>query len=104
MMKVSSEVDLATVRTLKYCIYSAPGKTNFYSDQCSNFCLPVRKEKRCIFHPQEYEMNLFYIPLLNTDTTSRAYRIGYAMGEFLPFVLLAIIFIWLMWRRYNASR
>jgi hypothetical protein len=38
------------------------------------------------------------------DTTSTAYRIGYAMGEFLPFVLMAIIFIWLMWRRYNKSR
>ena len=38
------------------------------------------------------------------DTTSTSYRIGYAMGEFLPFIVVAIIFIWLMWRRYNASR
>lgn len=38
------------------------------------------------------------------DTTSRAYRIGYAMGELIPFIILAIIFLWLIWKRYIKSR
>jgi lipopolysaccharide export LptBFGC system permease protein LptF len=41
--------------------------------------------------------------LLQTDTTSTTYKIGYEIGSWLPVMLLLIIFIWLAVRARKRS-
>lgn len=49
-------------------------------------------------------MLLLFFPLLNTDTTSAGYKAGYAIGELIPFMIIAAVFIWLMWKRYFSNK
>lgn len=38
------------------------------------------------------------------DTTSTGYKIGYEIGSWLPFIILAAAFIWMAVAAYRRSR
>ncbi len=38
------------------------------------------------------------------DTTSANYKIGYEIGSWLPFIILAAVFIWMAVNAYRRSR
>jgi lipopolysaccharide export LptBFGC system permease protein LptF len=38
------------------------------------------------------------------DTTSAQYKIGYEIGSWLPFIILAVIFIWMSVAAYRRSK
>ena len=42
--------------------------------------------------------------LFQTDTTGVGYKIGYQIGSWLPFLVLATIFIWLLLKAFKRSK
>ncbi len=45
-----------------------------------------------------------YTTAFTGDTTNAKYKSGYAFGELLPFSVMAIIFVWLIWRNYKRGK
>ncbi len=42
--------------------------------------------------------------LLQADTTDIGYQIGYQIGSWLPFIVVAIIFIAIIYNRYSFKK
>lgn len=42
--------------------------------------------------------------LIQVDTTSIGYQIGYQIGSWLPFVLVVVIFAFIIYRRYSFKK
>ncbi|MEL7119558.1 MAG: hypothetical protein AAFO07_08960 [Bacteroidota bacterium] len=42
--------------------------------------------------------------LLQADTTSVGYKIGYQIGSWLPFMIIVLIVGMIIYRRYNFNR